>query len=140
MKMEQADQELEALRLKKAGKLMNQVLLPASIVKLHTAEEYKNLTEKYPETIIVIDFTAVWCGPCKIYAPIFERLQSEYYKDFIFAKVDVDENRTTAMQYQISGVPTTLFVKKGNEINRGVGALNYDMLKQYLEELKTSKS
>lgn len=134
--MEEVDQELEALRMKKAGKLMNQELMPIVIVKLHTAEEYKKLIEKYPEKIMVIDFTAVWCGPCRIYAPIFEKIYGEFHEDFIFAKVDVDENQALAMQYQITGVPTTLFVKNGNVLNKGVGAMNYEMLKQYLETIK----
>jgi thioredoxin len=134
--MEEVDQELEALRLNKAEKLMGQETMPTEIVKLHTAEEYKKLIEKYPKKIIVIDFTAVWCGPCRFYAPIFEKVQSEFHEDFIFAKVDVDENQALAMQYQITGVPTTLFVKNGNVLNKGVGAMNYEMLKKYLETIK----
>ena len=137
--MEEIDQQLEAIRMKKAGKLMNQESLPTSIIKLHTNEEYKKLIEQYPDKIMVIDFTAIWCGPCRIYAPIFEKIQSEFHKDFIFAKVDVDENQALAMQYQITGVPTTLFVKNGNVLNKGVGAMNYDMLKQYLESLRANK-
>ena len=140
MKMEKVDQELEAIRMKKANKLMTQESMPTSIVKLYSVDEYKNLIEQYPEKVIVIDFTAVWCGPCQFYGPIFERVQSEYYEDFIFAKVDVDENQALAMQYQITGVPTTLFVKNGDVINKGVGAMNYDMLKKYLDSLKSSNN
>ena len=136
MTMEEADHELKALRLNKVEKLMNQGSMPTSIVKLHTAEEYKKLIEQYPNKIMVIDFTAVWCGPCRFYAPIFEKVQNEFHKDFIFAKVDVDENQALAMQYQITGVPTTLFVKNGNVLNKGVGAMNYEMLKKYLETIK----
>ena len=111
--------------------------LITSIVKLHTAEEYDKLLKDYPNTVIVIDFTAVWCGPCRFYAPIFKKIQGEYSNDFIFAKVDVDENSAVAMRYQITGVPTTLFIKNDQILSKGVGAMNYDMLKQYLESLKT---
>lgn len=135
--MEKSDNELETIRLKKTNELMNQTAMPASIVKLHTYDEYENLVAKYPGKVIIIDFTAVWCGPCKFYSPIFEKLQGEYSNDFIFAKVDVDENRQLAMQYQITGVPTTLFIKDGKVFQQAVGALSYDMLKDYLESIKS---
>ena len=135
--MEKVDPELETIRLKKANGMINKTVMPSSIVKLHTYEEFENLLASYPEKVILIDFTAVWCGPCKFYAPVFEKVQKEYSNDFVFAKVDVDENRQVAMQYQITGVPTTLFIRNGKVIQQAVGALNYDMLKNYLESLKT---
>ncbi len=134
--MEKADHELDTIRLKKANNMMNKTEMPTSIVKLHTYQEYEKLLATYPEKVILIDFTAVWCGPCKFYAPIFERVQKEYSDDFVFAKVDVDENHQVAMQYQITGVPTTLFIRNGKVIQQAVGALNYDMLKNYLDSLK----
>ena len=91
---------------------------------------------EYPNKVILIDFTAVWCGPCKFYGPILEKVQGEFSKYFIFAKVDVDENRQVAMKYQISGVPTTLFIRKGQVLNKVVGAMNYNNLKVFLEKLK----
>ena len=135
--MEELDEKLERIRRQKAERLISQLSLPTSIVKLHTMEDYKTLLTQYQDQIIIIDFTAVWCGPCKIYGPIFEKLQNEYKDHFIFAKVDVDENRALAMQYQITGVPTTLFIKNGEILNRGVGAMNYNALKEYLESLKS---
>jgi len=134
--MEKADHELDTIRLKKANNMMNKTEMPTSIVKLHTYQEYEKLLAAYPEKVILIDFTAVWCGPCKFYAPIFEKVQKEYSNDFVFAKVDVDENHQVAMQYQITGVPTTLFIRNGKVIQQAVGALNYDMLKNYLDSLK----
>jgi len=134
--MEKADHDLETIRLKKANEMINKTGMPSSIVKLHTYQDYEKLLASYPEKVILIDFTAVWCGPCRFYAPIFEKVQQEYSNDFIFAKVDVDENREVAMQYQITGVPTTLFIRNGKVIQQAVGALNYDMLKNYLESLK----
>jgi thioredoxin len=135
--MEKADPELETIRLKKANEMINKTGMPSSIVKLHTYQDYEKILADYPEKVILIDFTAVWCGPCKFYGPIFEKVQKEYSNDFIFAKVDVDENRQVAMQHQITGVPTTLFIKNGKVIQQAVGALNYDMLKNYLESFKS---
>ena len=134
--MEKTDHELETIRLKKASDLVNQPTMPTSIVKLHTYGDFEKLLAQYPDKVILIDFTAVWCGPCRFYGPIFEKVQSEYSNEFIFAKVDVDENRQVAMKYQISGVPTTLFIKNGKVFEQAVGAVSYETLKDYLESLK----
>ncbi|MFX1395532.1 MAG: thioredoxin family protein [Promethearchaeota archaeon] len=136
--MEEIDPELEAIRMKKAENLFSEAQMPTGILKLHTQEEYDNLIREYPNKTIIIDFTAVWCGPCKFYGPIFERIAGECSKDFIFAKIDVDENVNIARQFQITGVPTTLFLRNGNVLTKAVGALNYEMLKQKLEILKSS--
>ncbi len=134
--MEKTDNELETIRLKKVSEMMNKISMPSSVLKLHSYEDYEKILAAFPDRIIIIDFSAVWCGPCKFYTPIFEQLQKEFKNDFIFAKVDVDENRRLAIQYQITGVPTTLFVRKGEVIQQAVGALSYDMLKNYLQSLK----
>jgi thioredoxin 1 len=70
------------------------------------------------------------------FAPIFKKLHGEYKKDFIFVKVNVDENNAIAIKYRITGIPTTLFIKNGDVVNKIVGALNYEQMKQILEKLK----
>ncbi|MBN1801874.1 MAG: thioredoxin family protein [Candidatus Lokiarchaeota archaeon] len=138
--MEEIDPELEALRMKKAESLFKSTKkAPTGIVKLHTEDEYTKLLKDNPNKTILIDFTAVWCGPCRFYGPIFEKVAADYSKDFIFAKVDVDENVAIARRYQITGVPTTLFVRNGSVITQAVGALSEDMLRQKLEIIKSSK-
>jgi thioredoxin 1 len=130
-----SDHELEKIRLKKAEELMKQVSLPKQILRINSSEEFDKLLNNY-DKIIVIDFTAVWCGPCKIYGPIFERLHNEYKNDFIFVKVDVDNVPEIARRYMISGVPSTLFIRSGEIINKVVGVMNYDNMKNLLEKLK----
>ena len=56
--------------------------------------------------LVVIDFTATWCGPCQSIAPVYEMLSEQYSADVTFLKVDVDVNSETAMQYQVSAMPT----------------------------------
>ncbi|MFX1596594.1 MAG: thioredoxin [Promethearchaeota archaeon] len=121
--------------MKKAEALLNQQSMPKSIVELNTAEDFNNLLKNFPDKIIIIDFWAVWCGPCIFFAPIYKRLQEEFQEEFIFAKVNVDENRTPAMKYGITGIPTTLFIKNGEVLNKVVGAMNYDGMKQLLDKL-----
>ena len=134
--MQEVDQELEMLRMKKAKTLLNQQSSPDNIVEVTSAEHFDKLMKDYPDKVIIVDFWAVWCGPCAFFAPIFKKLHDEFRKEFIFAKVNVDKNAKIAMRYQITGIPTTLFVKGGKVINKIVGAMNYDGIKKVLLDLK----
>ena len=73
--------------------------------------------------LVVVDCWAVWCYPCRMIAPIIEELASEYGSMATFAKLNVDENPSTAMKYDIQGIPTILVIKNGVEVDRIVGAL-----------------
>merc|ERR1712232_1007010 len=67
--------------------------------------------------LVVIDFTASWCGPCKMIAPLFKEM-SEEITGVVFLKVDVDENPETAAKYSVSAMPTFLFIKGGEVVDR----------------------
>lgn len=138
--MQKVDKELENLRMKKAETLLNQQKMPENIIEIHSTEEFNKLLNDYPDKPIIIDFWAVWCGPCMFFGPIFKKLQGEFQKDFIFVKVNVDENNAIAMRYGITGIPTTLFIKNNEVINQVVGAMNYEGMKQVLIKLKHSES
>jgi thioredoxin 1 len=133
--MQKADTELEVLRMKRAKTLLNSQEMPENIVEIKSAEEFEKLLKNYPNKVVIIDFWAVWCGPCMFFAPIFKKLHEEYKKDFIFVKVNVDENNAIAAKYRITGIPTTLFIKNGDVVNKIVGALNYEQMKQILVKL-----
>ncbi|MFW9941936.1 MAG: thioredoxin [Candidatus Thorarchaeota archaeon] len=134
--MQNADTELEMLRKKRAKTLLNNQKMPENIIEIKSTEEFEKLVKDYPNKIVIIDFWAVWCGPCMFFAPIFKKLHEEYKKDFIFIKVNVDENNAIAIKYRITGIPTTLFIKNGDIVNKIVGALNYEQMKKVLENLK----
>ncbi len=131
-----SDNELEKIRQRKAEMLMRMQSMPTGIITINTEQDLKRLTDEFNDKIIIIDFWAVWCSPCKIFAPIFEKLQQEYYKDFIFAKINVDENPLIAQYYGISSIPTTLLLKDGQALRKFVGVMNYPSMKQILEKLK----
>ncbi len=131
-----SDDELEKIRQKKAEMLLKLQSIPKEIVSIKNEEDLKRLSYDFNEKIIVIDFWAVWCGPCKIFAPIFKKIQQEYYKDFIFVKIDTDENPLIAQQFGITAIPTTIFLKGGQVLKRQPGAINYNSLKQILEKFK----
>ncbi|MFW9865081.1 MAG: thioredoxin [Candidatus Thorarchaeota archaeon] len=134
--MQEADEKLEMLRMKKAEALLKHQAMPENIIEIQSSEEFNKLLKNYPDSIIVIDFWAVWCGPCMFFAPIFKKLHGEFQKDFIFVKVNVDENNAIARKYGITGIPTTLFIKNDEIINQVVGAMNYEGMKKVLVKLK----
>ena len=81
------------------------------------------------DTPIVVDFWAEWCPPCKLIAPSLEQLADEYVGTFKVGKLNVDDNRETAMKYGIRGIPTLLVIKEGDVAEQIVGAHPKDTLK-----------
>ena len=83
----------------------------------------KNLTWKLKEEgIVVVDFFATWCGPCKMLAPVLEDVQEEM-KNVKIVKVDIDENPNVASEYKVKNIPTIKVFKNGEEITTNVGFL-----------------
>jgi thioredoxin len=132
-----SDNELDKIRMKKAEMLLKESKIPQEIVKIHSIEEFNNLSKDFPDKVLVIDFWAIWCGPCMTFAPVFEKLQAKYSNDFIFVKVNVDEVGSIAQRYGITGIPTTLFLKGGNVVHKAVGAYPYEHMKKILEKLES---
>jgi len=84
-------------------------------------------------TIVMVDFWATWCGPCKIVAPVVEELAKEYEGKAKFAKVNTDENSDLATKYNIRGIPTLIFFKDGEVKDQIVGAVPKAQLKSKID-------
>ena len=83
----------------------------------------------------LVDFWAVWCGPCKLIAPHVDAVADEYAGRAVVAKIDVDTSRQTAMKYGIQSIPTLLFFKGGKVVDRVVGVADKKVIKQKLDAL-----
>lgn len=84
---------------------------------------------------ILIDFWAVWCGPCRMVSPVVEALAAENEGKINVGKLNVDENRDIAAQFGIRGIPTLLFFKNGSEVKRIVGAQGKPQLQKAIDEV-----
>jgi len=79
--------------------------------------------------LVLIDFWAPWCGPCRMIAPILEQLSEEMGDAAVIAKLNVDENPTGAVRYSIQGIPTMILFRDGVEVERFVGVQPLQVLK-----------
>ena len=88
------------------------------------------------ESLVVVDFYADWCGPCKMMAPVIAKLAEEYEGQVKIGKCNVDEAGAVAMKFSIISIPTILFFKNGGIVDRVVGATSKADLQERIEKHK----
>lgn len=87
------------------------------------------------EQLVVVDFWAEWCGPCRMMTPIVEELAAEFEGRAIIGKCDVEDNDEITMKYGVRNIPTIIFLKGGEMVDKQVGACSKDALKAKIEKL-----
>ncbi|KAE9596590.1 hypothetical protein Lal_00007571 [Lupinus albus] len=104
------------------------------VIGCHTVEAWNQQLQRGNESkqIIVVDFTASWCGPCRFIAPFLAELAKKHL-NVIFLKVDVDELKSVAQDWAVEAMPTFMFIKEGSIVGKVVGAKK-DELQQTLEK------
>lgn len=95
----------------------------------------ENSSLKTKNMLKVLKFSASWCGPCKVFAPIFNEVRSQM-SDVSFAEVDVDQSSDLAIKYGIRGVPTLIIEKDGQVVDRKSGVLQNQALTQLINSYK----
>ncbi len=104
------------------------------------SEDVLTLTdENFEKTInenslILVDFWAAWCFPCKMIAPTVEELAKEYKGKVVFGKLNVDENPKTSMQFGVTSIPTLILFKNGEIADKIIGAVPKDYLESKIKE------
>jgi thioredoxin 1 len=88
------------------------------------------------DKMVLVDFSAEWCGPCKMMAPILKELKQKLKHELKIIKIDVDKNQVLAAKYQVRGVPTLMIFKDGKQVWRQSGVIQTNQLLQIVNNLK----
>jgi thioredoxin 1 len=88
-----------------------------------------------PDKMILVDFWASWCNPCKALAPMLEDASNDLAEKILVFKINIDENPDSPQRYGVRGIPTIIFFKSGKEIDRQVGVLPKSKLYEKIEDL-----
>lgn len=104
------------------------------MIKAISMAEFENIAQA-KQGAYVIDFWASWCGPCKMFAPVFDKLSDEI-NDVSFCKVNVDDEPELAAKLRIASIPTILFLKDGVVTAKSVGFMPEEELRDFIEENK----
>ena len=138
-----SDDELEAIKHKKLAELQKQAATKAMMSSITepivlTDSNFASEVTKYP--IMLVDFWAPWCGPCRMVSPIIEQLSREYSGRVAFGKVNVDENQRIAASFGIQSIPTLMIFKGSKAVDVMVGAMSKAQIEMKLKQQLSSNN
>ena len=134
------DEELKIInekRMKKLQQIINEKELLKNIkdpLNLDDSSFFQTIS-KFP--LLLVDFWAPWCGPCRMMSPLIDQIGKEYMGKLVVGKVNVDENPTISRQFGISSIPTLILFKRGQAVNKIIGSVSKnkidEMVRMHLE-------
>ncbi|MDQ4013677.1 MAG: thioredoxin [Thermoproteota archaeon] len=132
-----SDDELEAIKHKKLAELQKEAATKAMMSSITepivlTDSNFASEITKYP--IMLVDFWAPWCGPCRMVSPIIEQLSREYSGRVAFGKVNVDENQRIAASFGIQSIPTLMIFKDSKAVDVIIGAMPKAQIEMKLKQ------
>jgi len=106
------------------------------IINVNWNDEFTKVLEENKDKLVLVDFWAPWCGPCRMLAPTLEQIAKDFEWKVVVAKVNVDEpaNMQLAQSFQVSSIPMMVFIKDGETPEATVGALPYEQIKSIIEK------
>ena len=134
------DEELRIInekRMKKLQEIVNEKELLKNIKEPLNLDDsnFAQTINKYP--LLLVDFWAPWCGPCRMMSPVIDQVGKEYIGKLVVGKVNVDENPNISGQFGISSIPTLILFKRGQVVNNIIGSVSKsridEMVKMHLE-------
>ncbi len=132
-------EELDEIKRKKMQELMNQAVQPGTpqeVIHISDADHFNKIVNNYKDHLIVIDLWAEWCGPCRAFGPVFEATQKQYVdKKVIFVKVNVDKHPDISQQFQVRGIPTTVYITNKKIVHKQPGMLPKGVFTDLLDKI-----
>lgn len=95
----------------------------------------ENFTEGTKNGVVLVDFYADWCGPCRMLTPVLEKVAGDIQGKATVAKIDIDKAQKTASTYQVTSIPTLILFKDGKEVGRLVGLRDESAIKEFIESV-----
>jgi len=134
------DEELKIInekRMKKLQRIVNEKELLKNITEPLNLDDsdFTETVNKFP--LLLVDFWAPWCGPCRMMSPVIDQVGKEYQGKLVVGKVNVDENPNISRQFGISSIPTLILFKRGQAVNNIIGSVSKsridEMVRMHLE-------
>lgn len=130
------DEELRLInekRVKRLQQLLNEKEVLRNIREPLNLEDttFFQTINKFP--IMLVDFWAPWCGPCRMMSPIIDQIGKDYLGKLVIGKINVDENPLIARQFSISSIPTLMLFKRGKEVNKIIGSVSRNKIDEMVK-------
>lgn len=125
--------EIERIKLEKMKELMSRDRKMEIVIETNEQNFEKDVIENSKQVVVLVDFYADWCMPCKMLAPILEKIVHDYGGKFILAKVNVEENRNLSQKYRIMSIPNIKLFKNGNVVDEFIGVMPELAIKNWLD-------